>query len=191
MYRPPTVYVSGPISGIVGNNRLAFANAVTAIKARWPDAKVCDPSALGTDIRHERHCQYSGPCECCDEYFASDASVDYRSTIIRDLRILADTDILWLMPGWQQSLGCLIEVCYFFTRFRPSCIFEADIAHVSWDGRAHVIVFPSCDDTHGVRPDHLIRPAWERAHEIWLPPGAETIAQQDALNAAPTDLDHE
>jgi len=171
MPRPPAVYVSGQISGIKDNNREAFAAAVLAIKARWPDAKVIDPSAPVTDIRHERHCQYSGPCECCDQYFASDASVDYRSTIIRDLAILAETDVLWLVPGWQQSLGCLIETMYFANRFRPACAYEHKLDQWGENPR-HWVVFPFCDDRYGTRPDHLLKPAWERAHELWLPPGA-------------------
>ncbi len=194
----PTVYVSGRISGLPNANREAFAEAIAEIRDKWPNAKIHDPSSAGTDIRHERHCQYNGPCDCCEEYFSSTSSVDYRSTIIADLRILANADVLWLTPDWQNSLGCLIEAAYFVNLRSPDDFWLPNVPRESETRDRFLIVFPECDSSFGNTPALHLRSAWARAHMLWLPPGSEpmehddeTIARQDAANSAPTDLEKE
>ncbi len=198
MPRQPTAYVSGQISGIEGNNREAFAQAIAAIQIQWPGAKVYDPS--GFDIRHPRNCAYNGPCDCCEDYFASTACVDYRSTIIHDLKILGNRDILWLIPNWRRSLGSLIELAFFVNAFSPDYGYydpAAGYRGASWPGNS-LVVFPACDDVFGKPASMVLRDAWADADTLILPPGPEpiehddeTIAQQDAANSAPADLEKE
>lgn len=48
------------------------------------------------------------------------ARMDYRSLIMRDLAELHQCDRIWLCPGWERSLGCLIEITAFLAAWRDA-----------------------------------------------------------------------
>ena len=97
------------------NGRAAAAEQIAEIREHFPDAEVVDPTSL-PGIHHTCDCMdmsgnFRGDDIQCAGCGTLVNTLDYRATILRDLRLMLECDILWLSPGWSQSLGCLIEAC--------------------------------------------------------------------------------
>lgn len=82
---PPSVYISGPMSGYVGHNYQSFHNA--AVIARESGWEVESPAEAGVVEGWEWH-----------EYMQ------------RDLDMLHRSHAIALLPGWEGSEGACIEL---------------------------------------------------------------------------------
>jgi len=80
------VYLSGPMTGIKNYNKEAFANAEVQWRENGHD--VFNPYDMSIVHPHFTYQQYMGI----------------------DLKMLCDCDAIALLPGWNTSKGCRIEV---------------------------------------------------------------------------------
>lgn len=103
-----TVYLSIPMSGRTDADIREHADRLTA-ELKGMGLIVHDPT-LAPDHKS---------CEKC---------VDYRQTIMADLRDMRRCKHIALARGWQQSLGCMVEVTAFMAwndhGARRSTVFE-------------------------------------------------------------------
>ena len=103
------------MTGVEDSGRAAAAAEREKILAAFPDAEIVSPAEMPT-ILHECSCTMCGRepestvCSGCGH--AVDRT-DYRGNILRDLAALARCDVLWLAPGYESSLGCVIEMAAF------------------------------------------------------------------------------
>lgn len=88
--RRSTVYLSIPMSGRTDAEIRAHADRLTA-ELKGMGLIVHDPT-LTPDHKS---------CETC---------VDYRKTMMADLKALRQCDYIVLAMGWNRSLGCMIEI---------------------------------------------------------------------------------
>ncbi len=96
---PIRVYLSMPMSGHPGDNREAMIQHEGLVKS-WFSAteeiEIVNPGRLpGIEDRWQRF--------------------DYRSTLVRDLRIVAHCDAIFAGPGAEHSLGCCAEIATMMT----------------------------------------------------------------------------
>jgi hypothetical protein len=82
------VYISGPMSGYVDFNRPAFHAAAYRLRAKGYD--VVNPAELD-----ETHPMWEG--------------ATHAEFLRRDIRLLVDCDLIYLLPGWKHSKGATGE----------------------------------------------------------------------------------
>ncbi len=82
------VYVSGPMSGYVDFNRPAFHAAASRLRAKGYD--VVNPAEL-------------------DETHPLPEDASHAEFLRRDVRLLVDCDLIYLLPGWKHSKGAAGE----------------------------------------------------------------------------------
>jgi hypothetical protein len=83
------IYLSGPMTGMKGLNRRAFANARRSLRARFPDEEIISPPHLDEE---DAHC---GTWEEC---------------LRRDLYYVLESRLIVVLPGWEKSEGATLEV---------------------------------------------------------------------------------
>ena len=109
----PKIYLSVPMTGTPDNGRSAADAQIAEIRRHFPEAEIVDPTSL-PDVQHRCGCvelsgNFRGDDITCGGCGKSVSTLDYRATILRDIRLLLECDALWLSPGWEKSLGCVIE----------------------------------------------------------------------------------
>ena len=122
-HKPRRVYISAPMTGFPNDNIDSMIEEEA--KAReWfkghGEIEIINPARL-PKIFYRCLCvhpedpsiaQGDPGCECPD-CGGSICTLDYRTTIIRDMLIVDECDVLWLADGWENSLGCCLEVMTF------------------------------------------------------------------------------
>lgn len=91
--KKPKVYIAGPISGVPDYNVVAFASM--ADKLRKAGFEVVNPH------------------ETCREIVAQHEGTDkelWVKCMKADIKQLMDCDYITLLPGWERSKGCRIEI---------------------------------------------------------------------------------
>ena len=89
-----TIYIVGPITGIIDDNRAAFESAKDEVFSRFPDAHIFIPHELYEPDRAARIC----PALCWTEAMA--VCLPYAEM----------ADFLVALPGWQKSRGARREI---------------------------------------------------------------------------------
>lgn len=77
------VYISGPMTGLPAFNYPAFFMAADIVRARGYEP--------------------INPADCAPEGWT------WEQYMRRALRMLADADAVWMLPGWQRSKGARLE----------------------------------------------------------------------------------
>lgn len=87
------IYISGPMSGIPNNNYDAFFNAEKKLKKKY---KVINPAEL-------------------DKADPKAYRMKYKDYLQRDLLYIFqfEPDALYLLKGWEKSLGAQVELALF------------------------------------------------------------------------------
>lgn len=78
------IYLSGPMSGMMGLNFPAFHNAAASLRERG--LEVVNPAEINTDV-----------------------SADRSACLRRDIQALLDCDTIAMLPGWSKSEGATLE----------------------------------------------------------------------------------
>src|SRR4051812_28798192 len=95
----PRIYISGPIAFVTDRNRTVFDAAATALQALGWDT--VNPLEL-PHPNHDGQCREgTGVAPASDHYHAC--------YITRDLHVLLTCDALFLLPGWDMSVGAKVE----------------------------------------------------------------------------------
>lgn len=95
------VYVSGPMSGIVGFNRTSFAYA-TAFLRHLGNEAVVNP--------HELDAAGDIPIEPGANWTVDEDT--HKRLLERDFKIIDNCDSLFMLPGWEHSQGANAELDY-------------------------------------------------------------------------------
>lgn len=109
-------YLAGPMRGIDRFNFPAFDEAAAALRAQGHE--VMSPA------EHDRECGF-------DETLNSLDGFDMRAGIIWDLHAVAYSECVWVLPGWEQSSGCAVELA--LAKFLGIPIFDAWLPSVASD----------------------------------------------------------
>lgn len=80
------IYIAGPVSGIADLNRPAFEKATRKLRG------------MGYIVRN--------PHEICVDVDPD----DWEACMRKCLREMMDCSLVLLLPGWQQSKGCNLEI---------------------------------------------------------------------------------
>lgn len=91
--KKPKVYVAGPISGMPDYNRVAFA--------------------VMTDKLRKAGFEVVNPHETCRSIVAEHEGTEkelWIKCMRADIKQLMDCDYITLLPGWERSKGCRIEI---------------------------------------------------------------------------------
>ncbi|MCL2381345.1 MAG: DUF4406 domain-containing protein [Treponema sp.] len=92
-------YISGPITGMPDGNKKDFQTAQKAIKwlfkKNHPELKVINPQKIGAKV--DRQFKNSGKTPEWE---------DYMRACVREL---ATATFVFLLPGWQNSRGAVME----------------------------------------------------------------------------------
>ena len=91
--KKPKVYIAGPISGMPDYNKIAFASM--ADKLRDAGFDVVNPHDTCRKI--------------VEEHEGSDKEL-WVKCMRADIKQLMDCDYITLLPGWEKSKGCRIEI---------------------------------------------------------------------------------
>jgi hypothetical protein len=100
-------YLAGPMRGYDQFNFPAF-DAAAVILRRWGH-EVVNPAERDRDAGF-------------DETRNELADFDMRAAIMWDLDAICSSDCVWVLPGWQSSSGCAVELA--LARFLGIPIFE-------------------------------------------------------------------
>jgi hypothetical protein len=84
------VYIAGPISGMPDYNRQAFADMADKLRRSGFDAV--------------------NPHETCSGIVADNDKDLWAKCMKADIKQLMDCDYIMLLPGWNKSKGCRIEI---------------------------------------------------------------------------------
>lgn len=96
----PVIYVAGPIAGIVDRNQHTFAQAtIDLLRLGWT---VINPASLG-----EPH--HDGPCPKGTGLANPGAPHNHACYMRRDMGQLVAADAVYLLPGWEVSVGARCE----------------------------------------------------------------------------------
>lgn len=111
------VYISGPMTGLPndGLDAMIAEEAVVRKYFEGHEVEIVNPARM-QDIKYK--CQCIGKnnpsaepsdieCADCGQIIST---LDYCATILRSMLACRACDVLWLMDGWQASLGCCMEV---------------------------------------------------------------------------------
>ena len=133
------IYLSVPISGVADGGRAVADNEIARIKSHFPQAEIVDPTAIA-GVHYSCRCDVGdmavAQCpQCCEAV----ETLDYRATMLRDLKLLKSCNTIWLAPGWEKSLGCVTEYLFFVEYamrnsrsgpiYRSSCFHFCDLDH--------------------------------------------------------------
>lgn len=95
----PRIYISGPIAFVTDRNRTAFDTAAAALQdLGWDTVNPLDLPAPNHD----------GPCRQ-GTGLAPGSDHAHGCYITRDLHVLLACDALFLLPGWDMSVGAKAE----------------------------------------------------------------------------------
>ena len=109
------VYVSGPMTGLPNDGRDAMIAEEAVIRKYFDghEVEIINPARM-PDIEYGCGCPHETEssekelvCDHCGYHYPF---IDYRATILRDMLGCRPCDVLWLMDGWQSSLGCCMEL---------------------------------------------------------------------------------
>jgi hypothetical protein len=109
-----TIYISGPITGILDGNRKAFNNAQREIKKLFKTiktsekVKIINPCKMGFSLDKKHEAAGKLP----------PVWGDYMRMCIKEL---CQCDFILLLPGWGFSEGAVIEK-YLAERLRIHCV---------------------------------------------------------------------
>lgn len=81
------IYLSGPMTGLPGLNRRAFANARRSARAFFGDEVISPPHLDEEDA----------PC------------ATWEACLERDLLYVIKSDVIVMLPGWENSQGAKLE----------------------------------------------------------------------------------
>lgn len=96
----PVIYVAGPIAGIHDRNRPAFSQAtVDLLRLGWT---VINPASLGEP-------EHDGPCPIGTGMANPGAAHRHACYMRRDLAHLLTANAIYLLPGWDVSVGARCE----------------------------------------------------------------------------------
>jgi hypothetical protein len=86
---PARIYLSGPMSGLPGNNFYAFNTYAATLRGMGLD--IVNPAEIGGD--------------------ANDTNpANYNAYLRADIKAMMDCDGIALMPGWETSTGANLEL---------------------------------------------------------------------------------
>lgn len=96
----PSIYIAGPMSGIVDYNRAAFNEAAEAFRDGGWD--VFNPATNDVEL--------FGSYEACDEAIKEDRQGALRIMLGSDLDFITrEADAIAMLPGWEKSFGARAE----------------------------------------------------------------------------------
>lgn len=88
-------YLAGPMRGYDWFNFPAFDAAAAKLRAKGHE--VMSPA------EHDRECGFDETLNTLDGF-------DMRAGIMWDLQAVADSECVWVLPGWETSSGCAVEL---------------------------------------------------------------------------------
>ncbi len=108
------VYVSGPMTGLPNDGRDAMIAEEAVIRKYFDghEVEIVNPARM-PDIEYGCGCPHETESAekelVCDHCGYRYPFIDYRATIIRSMLVCRQCEVLWLMDGWDKSLGCIME----------------------------------------------------------------------------------
>ena len=106
------VYLSGPMRGKEGWNFSLFE----AVATRWADRGhiVFNPAAVAKALGYGPPTR-GGSDECTEEHL--------RHVILSDMLCIVHSEAVVLLPGWERSVGCTVEVA--IAQFLGRALYDA------------------------------------------------------------------
>lgn len=98
----PRYYVAGPMSGRENLNRSAFDRAARLIRERDPNASVIIPHDVPA-IQHSGSCPASHVAQTTGDHSVA-------CYLRADLLALLESDVVYVLSGWEASTGARHEV---------------------------------------------------------------------------------
>lgn len=88
-------YLAGPMRGYPQFNFPLFDAAAALLRG--------DGHEVISPAEHDRESGF-------DEVHDDESTFDLRAAILWDLKVITESEVVWLLPGWQRSAGCRVEV---------------------------------------------------------------------------------
>lgn len=93
-----SIYISGPMFGYEGKNKVAFSNAVEFLRKKYPNAILINPHDIIPGI----------PESVFNEYTHEVQQQEYLKADLRRMLKL-DVNSLYMLKGWRESFGASLE----------------------------------------------------------------------------------
>ena len=134
----PVIYLCGPISGMRKDNRENFKRTEEFLIPHFPEYRFINPF-------REKEIFSSASCWCCQE---TCRHFDWRRTLLLRLATVRKADVLWLLGGFEQSLGCVMELHAFIAGREVEPMTAGKALKAKGFAHTPTVVFPS-----NFRPD--------------------------------------
>jgi hypothetical protein len=95
VYAKKVIYISGPITGMPGNNREAFFSMEYELCTRYKDAQIINPVRIGIQLDCEKLKFCRAPT--WDEYMRA------------GIKALCKATHITFLPGYENSKGAMLE----------------------------------------------------------------------------------